>query len=65
MDAIALLEELPHRTIVAVQPPNAKYPVRSIAVWPYVVFFRVVDDDRVVRVIRIRHGARRPLKRFD
>jgi plasmid stabilization system protein ParE len=35
-------------------------PVQS-----WIVFFRVIDDDRVVRVLRVRHGARRRLKRYE
>jgi plasmid stabilization system protein ParE len=65
MDAMELLEELPHRTIVSAQPPYSKDPIRSVVVRPYIVFFRAMDDEKIVRVVRIRHGARRPLKRFD
>jgi plasmid stabilization system protein ParE len=63
--SIERLAEIPHRTIVADQPGKANSPVRSLAVPPYVIFFRVVEEQRVVRVLRVRHGARRPLKRFE
>ncbi|HEX4796304.1 MAG TPA: type II toxin-antitoxin system RelE/ParE family toxin [Humisphaera sp.] len=65
LDAIDSLEILPHRNIVERQSPKLKYPVRSLVVPPYVVYFRVIDDDRIVLIRHIRHGARRPPKRFD
>lgn len=36
---------------------GARHPVRSLPIRPYVVYFRVLDDDRVVRILTIRHGA--------
>jgi plasmid stabilization system protein ParE len=63
--SIERLADFPHRTIVAEQPPEAKSPVRSLPVPPYVIFFRIVEDQHTVRVLRVRHGARRPLKRFE
>jgi plasmid stabilization system protein ParE len=39
--------------------------VRSLPVPPYMVFFRVDDKLLVIRILRIRHGARKPLRRFD
>jgi plasmid stabilization system protein ParE len=65
MDALELLQDVPHRTVLTEQPWGSKYPVRSVVVWPYIVYFRAIDDEKVVRVLRIRHGARRPLRRFD
>ncbi len=59
------LADVPHRTVVAAQPVDRRPPVRSLAVPPYMVFFRVYDGDKVVRVTRVRHGAMRPLRRFD
>jgi plasmid stabilization system protein ParE len=29
------------------------------------VYFRVLDAEKVVRVLHVRHGARRPPRRFD
>ena len=60
LDAIDLLEIFPHRTIVQRQTPRLKHPVRSLPVKPYVIYFRVIDEDRVVVIRHIRHGARRP-----
>jgi plasmid stabilization system protein ParE len=65
LDAVDGLEIFPHRNVVEGQKPNKRGPVRSLPVPPYLVFFRVVDSQRIVRILRIRHGARRPLKRFE
>jgi plasmid stabilization system protein ParE len=65
LKSIERLAEFPHRTIVAGQPTDVKSPVRSLPVPPYVIFFRVVEEQRIVRVLRVRYGARRPLKRFE
>ena len=59
------LADVPHRTVVFPQPVDRRPPVRSLAVPPYMIYFRVYDGDKVVRVTRVRHGARRPLRRFD
>ena len=65
LTSIERLADYPHRTIVADQPPDVKSPVRSLPIPPYIVFFRVLAEHRTVRVLRVRHGARRPLKRFE
>ena len=59
LDAIDTLDTFPHRNVVAGQKPGLSKPVRSLPAWPYVVFFRVHDDHGVVRILRVRHGARR------
>jgi plasmid stabilization system protein ParE len=63
--SVELLKRFPHRTVLEHQSRKIKYPVRSLPVKPYVVYFRVLDNDRIVRILTIRHGARRRLKRFD
>ena len=62
--AIATLSSFPYRTLVEHAPPQIKHPVRSLVVRPYVVFFRVLENDGIVRVLTIRHGARRKPRRF-
>ena len=58
LDAIDLLEIFPHRTVVERQTSALRYPVRSLPVKPYVIYFRVIEDERVVVIRHIRHGAR-------
>lgn len=60
IDSLAIF---PHRTIVPDQMP-VNPPVRSLPVGPYMVYFTADDSKSIVMVLRIRHGARRPLKGF-
>lgn len=64
LKAVESLEEAPHRQLLVVQPKGKKRPIRSLPVFPYMVFFRVSDEDFLVEVLRIRHGAQRRLKRY-
>lgn len=64
LDAIATLKIFPHHNIVAGQSVRSKYPVRSLPVQSYIVFYRVIDEHRIVRVLQVRHGARKRPKRF-
>jgi toxin ParE1/3/4 len=65
LSAIEHLKDFPHRTVVEGQPAGSKHPIRSLPVESYMVFFRVIDEHRVVRILRVRHGAQRRLKRYD
>jgi toxin ParE1/3/4 len=65
LSSIDLLKKFPLRHVIEHQSRKLKYPVRSLPVKPYVIFFRVVDDDRYVRVLTIRHGARRRPRHFN
>ena len=61
---IETLKVFPHRTVLEHQSRKIRFPVRSVPVRPYVIFFRVLDDEQVVRILTIRHGARRRPRRF-
>ena len=63
-NAIDKLVDTPHRAVVADQPTGQQDPVRSVAVGSYMVYFRAIDRTHTVRVVRVRHGARRPLRRY-
>jgi toxin ParE1/3/4 len=65
LDAMKTLEEFPHRNIVEHQSTKLKHPVRSIVVRPYLIFFRVIESQQVVRILSVRHAARRRPARFD
>ena len=65
MDALELLQSFPHRAEVVSQPRGLKHPVRSVVVRPYIIYFRAIDDEKIVRILRVRHGARRQLQRFE
>ena len=64
LDVMEPLKQFPHRTIVEHQDAGLRNPVRSIPVPQYIVYFRVLDQENVVRVLHVRHGARRPLRRY-
>src|SRR5437660_1599073 len=65
LDALERLKVIPHRTVVRGQPEADSHPVRSLPVGSYMILFRVFDEHRVVRVLCVRHGARRPPDHFD
>jgi toxin ParE1/3/4 len=64
LDALEPLKHFPHRTVQERQGNGLRYPVRSLPVPPYIVYFRVLEEDRVVRILHVRHGARRPPQRL-
>jgi toxin ParE1/3/4 len=64
LQSIERLKVLPHRNVVEGQSPRLRHPVRSLPVQSYVVYFRVVEEHQVVRIVLVRHGARRRPKRF-
>jgi plasmid stabilization system protein ParE len=65
LDALDPLKQFPHRTIVERQRPRLRHPVRSLPVAPYIVYFRVLEEDHVVRILHVRHGARRQPRRIE
>ena len=65
LDAIGTLELFPHRNLIERRSAKIKHPVRSLPVKPYIVYFRVLDQQQAVRILAVRHGARRRPRRFD
>ena len=63
--AIESLKVFPNRNVIDGQHPKLRHPVRSLPVQSYMVFFRVIDEHRIVRILRVRHGAMRRLKWYD
>lgn len=64
-DAIDSLKMFPNRTVVRGSRGKGKSPVRSLPVQSWIVFFRVLEDEKVVRILHIRHGARRRPRSFE
>lgn len=60
LDAIDGLEFMPYRFKV-LEGAETK-AIRSIPVRPYLVRFRVEEKAGIVRILHVRHGARRPEK---
>lgn len=64
LDSFESLMIFPHRNVIPGQKPTT-HPVRSLPVQSYLIFFKVLDEQAAVILLRARHGARRPLKRFE
>ena len=58
LDAIDGLEFMPYRFKVLAGAEEGG--IRSIPVRPYLIRFRVEERTGIVRILHIRHGARRP-----
>jgi plasmid stabilization system protein ParE len=58
--AVDSLDFMPQRYKVYRSHRNPDRLVRSMPVPPFVVYYRVREDERVVEVVHVRHGARRP-----
>lgn len=59
VDAIDSLGQLPHRYRVIKQHHRIRDGIRMMPVSPYLLYYRVLDPQRAVRIITIRHGARK------
>ena len=59
LDAIDGLDILPRRFDVPRSGPVRGRQIRSMPVRPYLVRYRIDERERIVRILRIRHGARK------
>src|SRR3954466_15971507 len=64
LSAIDALDRLPHRYNMHRRSDKPDQIIRSMPVSPFVVYYRVLEDDRVVRILTVRHDARRKPRRF-
>ena len=65
LDSINKLKFAPHHKKIDKQDRSMKYPARSLPIGSYIVYYRVIEDEKTVRVIHIRHGSRRGPGRLD
>jgi len=65
LDSIEPLKQFPHRAVRDGHAAKLRYPVRSLPVRPYIIYFRVLDDEKIVRVLHVRHGSRRRPGRLE
>jgi plasmid stabilization system protein ParE len=63
LDAIATLRLFPHRTVYQ-RGSSSSNIIRTLPVGPYIIFFRAHDNQQIIRILTIRHGARRRPRRF-
>jgi toxin ParE1/3/4 len=59
------LESFPLRYRVVAGGKHPRGAVRRMPVSSYLVYYRVLESQRVVRIVTIRHGARRQPRRFE
>lgn len=57
LDHIDLLEIYPRMGVA-----TRRGQVRKLIHGPIVVYYRVIDRSRVVEILHVRHGSRKPLK---
>ena len=65
LTAIDSLKTMPARFKVERRDRRLGYDVHSMVVAPHIVFYRVIEPDRVVRILDVRHGARRRPRKFE
>jgi addiction module RelE/StbE family toxin len=65
LDSLEPRKRFPHRSIAPHQSSRIRNPVRSLSVQNYTIFYRVLEKEKVVRILTIRHAARRRPTRFD
>ena len=64
LDSIELLKIFPQRHSIESRGRQIANARRTLPVWPYVIFFRVIEAEKRVLILTIRHGARRRPKRL-
>ena len=65
VDALDRLEEFPHRYRVAEHLKCRRGQTRVMLVPPYLMYYRILEKQLAVRIITIRHGARRQPRKLD
>jgi toxin ParE1/3/4 len=63
-EACQSLDLLPHRHRVHQHRQEAARSVHAMPQAPFIIYYRIDDDQHTVRVLTIRHGARRQPRRF-
>jgi plasmid stabilization system protein ParE len=56
------LDEFPHRFRVRKHRRREGVAIRAMPFWPYLIYYRIVEESGIVRVLTVRHGARRTPK---
>ena len=64
-DAIDSLAVLPARHPLIESRPRIKRETRAMQVSPYLIYYHILEGEGVVRVVTVRHGARRQPRRFS
>ena len=54
------LATFPHRFKVYRHSRRPELVIRAMSVRPFAIYYRVVEESSTVRVLTVRHGARKP-----
>lgn len=63
--AIYSLNQLPHRHKVHRWNRRPERMIRSVPVSSYIIYYRIIERPTTVRILTIRHGARKPPRGFS
>ena len=64
VEAIDSLALLPSRHPLIEARPRIKRETRAMPVSPYLIYYHILEAQGAVRVVTVRHGARRQPRRF-
>jgi toxin ParE1/3/4 len=64
IDAIDSLSQFPHRYKVHRSARDPNRVVRSMPVAPFILYYRVQEQHRMVQVLTVRHAAQRQPRQF-
>ncbi len=64
VSAIRTLEFLPKRNRARLPRKTPGLSVYTLPALQYLIYYRVYDDQKLVRILTVRHTSRRPRKRF-
>jgi plasmid stabilization system protein ParE len=63
-EAIDSLDRFPHRSRVHLSAKTPSRIVHSMTVAPFLIYYRILEAERAVEVLTIRHGARKQPRKF-
>jgi plasmid stabilization system protein ParE len=58
------LRDMPHVHRVHQHRRDPKLTVHAMSVNPYIIYYRISDDEMLVNVLRVLHGSQRQPRRF-
>ena len=65
IEGIDSLQYLPYRFKVYRMNRNPERVVRSTPIRPYILYYRVIESEKVVIILTVRHGAQRQPRTFE
>jgi plasmid stabilization system protein ParE len=65
LNEIDALEIFPHRYKTYHRSKTSGKVIRSMPAPPFIVYYRILESERIVRILKVHHGARRQPTRFE